>query len=680
MKVNTNIPALKVLNQLTKTNLGLDRSIEKLSSGKRINRAADDAAGLAISEKMRTQINGLATANRNSMDGISLIQTAEGALVEVHSMLHRARELAIQASNGTLGSDDRATISAEISQLKSEIERISKTTEYNGLPLLNGSVDRKTFPTDTDAASLISMSDSVQAADYTFQISEAAKKTEDTGNVVTLFDADGKATTGGTININGEQVVIERGDTSEKVFEKLRNLSNLVSVDLTTRQPFENGSRLTLTAQEYGEKKIEVEGDTALLRLLGLDSQSFNPNSTDAYMSTSTASFTAGSNGTVYINNVEISFLAADTTTDIFNKLKQANIPGVDIALSAGKLSIVSQKPLAIDSKTSADDTLRDNLISQLVAGATALPDTATKSATGKTMDTTTNLTASNIQIVVNGANVGAPISVPSGPLDINALITNLNGMGVPNTTFMMESGKLVAYNTNGDKITIEASGADLSAVNAIGFTDKEVGLQKNLGNLGNDVKVDLNSVVFDISGTAEIEGFPAGTTVSTEGSKIKFTGPSGFELIIENNQKVGNVTMHILESGPLTLQIGANEGQTMEIRIQNLSPKALGIEDVKMGTIEYAEEAIGKIDKAIEIVSVIRSKLGAFQNRLEHTVNSLTTANENMTAALSRIEDVDMAAEMAEYTRANVLAQAGVSILAHANQRPQSILQLLNN
>ncbi|WP_338825224.1 Flagellin [Moorella humiferrea] len=139
MRINQNISALNAYRNLTVTNNALTKSMEKLSSGLRINRAADDAAGLAISEKMRGQIRGLNQAVRNAQDGISLIQTAEGALNETHSILQRMRELAVQSANDTNTDEDRAQLQQEISQLLAEIDRIAQTTQFNTKNLLNGS-------------------------------------------------------------------------------------------------------------------------------------------------------------------------------------------------------------------------------------------------------------------------------------------------------------------------------------------------------------------------------------------------------------------------------------------------------------------------------------------------------------------------------------------------------------
>lgn len=472
MRINHNIPSLRALNQLNKSNSTLDRTLERLSSGLRINRAADDAAGLAITQKMDTQVRGLKQANRNAMDGISLIQTAEGALNEVHSMLQRVRELAVQVSNGIYDPTDRKAVQDEVSQLLSEVQRISDDIEFNETKLLNGDLDRRAFSTNSAIADIVSMSDTVEAGDYTFEVLTAATKSSVvSGAAVTtpagsaLFDSSSKSQVGGTININGEQVKIEVGDTSEQVYAKLRNLASTVDINLvSSTTPYANGAVLTLTHNQFGDEAMNITGDIGLLTAMGLASKS---------------------------------------------------------------------------------------------------------------------------------PTIGKDVVIKS---------------------------------------------ADLTTAN----------------------------------------GWPAGTTYSANGQNIIFESNNNFELRLVSGASKGVVTMNILETGPLDLQIGANEGQFMEVRIQNLSPRALGITDMNLSTAEGAQKAITTVDDAITTVSSVRSKLGAYQNRLEYTISNLGTASENMTASLSRIQDADMAGEMSKFTQQNIIQQAGTSMLAQANQRPQSLLQLL--
>lgn len=515
MRINHNISALKANNQLSKTNTALDSSLEKLSSGYRINSAADDAAGLAISEKMRTQISGLDQASRNASDGISVIQTAEGALVEVESMLQRMRELAVQAANGTYTTSDRVAIQSEIDQLNQEITRISETTEFNTMSLLNGNIDRKSYSSDNNVQ-LVSLSDSVDVGNYGVKITQDARQAVILGNTTAYDDLDTNNTItedmAGSININGESITINEGDTVDQVFEKIRNACDNVNINVFaveedatpgdtnldmggyTSKTLEDGDRLVFVSRDYGSnEKIDIYCDSPdLCKLLGLT-------------------------------------------------IKGASATGIDAKAEV----------------TISSESLFNN--------------TATVSISGN-------------KVTVSDSN------------DFEMV-------------FEVEPGT----------VGTEFTDAKITAANA-----------------------ELTASTIPDAGTAQ------------------------------------SITVSVLDAGPMDLQIGANEGQTMSVRIPKVTPQTLGIDKINIGTADGAQAAIDLLDTAINQVSAIRSKLGAYQNRLEHSISNLDTTQENMTESLSRIEDVDMAEEMAEYTQKNVLAQAGTSMLAQANQRPQSILSLL--
>ena len=483
MRINHNIPALRALHQLNKTNTVLDKTMQKLSSGLRINCAADDAAGLAISQKMDTQVRGLHQANRNAMDGISLIQTAEGALNEVHAMLQRIRELAVQVSNGTYDSTDRRAVNDEVVQLQNEIQRISDHIEFNERKLLNGEIDRRAFPDNEGVVKIISLSDTVSPGSYSIEVTADATK-------ATITGAEGTITAGGsiaesqvgTINLNGEEVRIEKGDTADVVFNKLRDLAETIGANL-------------IAYNDDGSGDADIDGGA-----------------------------------------------------------QQYNFENI----------------LVFEMKEYGSEYKLD-------------------------------LNASNSSL--------------------------LSALGL--------------------STTIET---------------------------GSDAQAKI---------TSSADGFSSTATVSTKGNVITVTDINGFEMKFEAQQGAAALEdnfadVKVLDAGPLDLQIGANEGQFMEIRIQNLSPQALGIDKINLSTSDGAQKAITVVDNAINMISSVRSKLGAYQNRLEHTVANLSVAAENMTASLSRIQDADMAAEMSEYTQKNVISQAGIAMLAQANQRPQQILQLL--
>lgn len=370
MRLGTNMSALVASRYLSKSEKSLQGSLEKLSSGYKINTSKDDAAGMAISEKMKRQIKNLDRASQNSSDGISVAQTAEGALAEIHSMLQRVNELAVQAATESYTDEDRGNIQKEVLAIMDEIDRISDTTEFNNTKLINGDCQRRTY------------------------------ETVDNGS----------------------------GDKMLTSAIKTTYLTNDVK------------------AGDYG---LKLNGD-------------------------GTASF----------------------LTD--------------------------------------------------------------------------------------------------------------------------EDGKRV------------------------GFSD-----------------------------TALIE---------CNDNKVRVTDDSGFEMefTIEDESFSGDVNIELWDIGTMTIQVGANGGETLDMAIAEVSTKALNLDVVDLTTAESAGKAITTIGEAISRISTIRSQLGAYQNRLEYTVSSLDSTEENMTSALSRITDVNMAEEMTTYTTYNVMQQAGVSMVAQANQLPEKILQLL--
>ena len=527
MRINHNIPALIANNQLAATNNNLAKSLQKLSSGKRINKAADDAAGLAISQKMDTQVRGLTQAIRNANDGISVIQTAEGALNEVHSMLQRMRELAVQVSNGTYDEVDRASVQDEINQLNEEIQRISDTTEFNERKLLNGEIDRRAYSTTKDL-NIVSLSDSVNPADYGLTVTQDARQAVLVGAKLkpeASYVTDGKVTevASGTININGEEVTIEAGDTADDVYDKLRELCERVNVDVFT-----------------------------------------------------------------------VSDLTIDTTKADVN----AGYTAETFAFDAKKQLVFCSKEYGSDQKV------------EIYCDSTEL----------KTLLGITNGRAS-------GVDVKAEF-----PLDTE----NLDGDD--------DTDERIGFS---DTATIACKGNVITVTDKDGFEMKFEPIIGAVGTKFRDASVKVG----------------AGDVTPAKDP----TGGKNIEAVV-----------NVLDAGPMDLQIGANEGQMMEIRIPAMTPKALGIDTLNLATADGAQAAITTIDEAVNKVSQMRSKLGAYQNRLEHTVANLGVASENMTESLSRIEDADMAAEMSAYTQTNVLAQAGTSMLAKANEMPNTVLQLL--
>lgn len=488
MRINNNMSAVITNKQLLRTENNLTKSMERLSSGLKINHAKDNPAGMAISNKMQAQIDALDRASSNASDGTSVLQIADGALNETSAILQRMRELSVQAANGTNSLEDKQAIQDEIEALKDEVNRISKDTEYNSKSLLDGSLDTRVY-TDNANVSRVNVSDYVNPGKYEINIKTAATKATDVGINSTGTGAIGAS---GTISINGSSVDIDANDTMAEVYEKIRAAAEVGEAEMKT----DDGTFTGLQASRYGSSAALV-----------------------------------------------ITF--------------------------SGKEGVSTTKDFA-----------------------TAL---------GYTTDLTTD------------AKTGT--------------------------------------------MTYDAAKA---------------------GNSGTDAEVELSAGTA-IAGTTDTSIFSSTATVATDGNRVTITDRDGFSMsFLAKEGKTGKTVFDVTDIGNMTLHIGANEHQNMDVRIQEISCETLYIDDLDVTTVTGADRAISALDDAIAMVSDARSKIGAYENRLEYATSSLDTFEENMTDAMSRLTDVDMAEEMTNYTQYNVLQQAGVSVLSQANDLPQNVLSLL--
>ena len=528
MVVQHNMSALNANRMMNITTSSVSKSTEKLSSGYRINRAADDAAGLSISEKMRSQIRGLSQASTNAQDGISLIQTAEGALNESHSILQRMRELSVQAANGTETDDDREAVNNEIKQLQDELTRISDTTEFNTMKLLDGSLDEGSSSIDYKSS---------QAGAFTTVDGTAGS-----------YEAD--AITG----IKG----LDGKDGDDKVTYKL-----------------------SYTDGDGNAKEITIDF-------------TFVRDETDAAKQTP--------DGKGYL-------VAADGTRYTTAAGAKAATGITDAELSSAILSELKKTDLA--------DTFK-------------ISSTANK----LTFEAKTTGTK---EPVITHAAVG---STKDGVTQADA-VTAITATDATDDTLVLNAASQAAY-TGASTENIEDNIFEVGGKKFLFAT--AAGIEKM------DKKAYSDVTIVETAGAAPA----AGTFIAIKASASEGKG--------------------------MTLQIGANEGQTMDFTIKNMSAKALGVDgnNIDLSTQDSAKKATTTIDSAVKLISAQRSQLGAVQNRLEHTINNLDTAAENTQTAESRIRDTDMAKEMVEYSKNNILLQAGQSMLAQANQSNQGVLSLL--
>ena len=630
MVVQHNMQAANANRMLNVTTSAQSKSTEKLSSGYRINRAADDAAGLTISEKMRKQIRGLDRASTNAEDGVSAVQTAEGALTEVHSMLQRMNELATQSANGTNSTTDRQAIQDEIDQLTTEIDRVSETTKFNETYLLKG---------DTDGAT---SAKNVNAHD-----AGLAGKLVANGDGTSTFKLDKALADGDNVTIAGKKYTIGSTTASTDGFEKLDTLKDKkVSVGDSVTDA--NGNKKTLvdkvanaTAIYKADDKIKIDGKeytiataTELSNATGakLSAADAQQMVSEALANGKEASFTSkkpaagiyGADATVDVKivsnldtNKEVSSLSIATTA------KVSDLKGT--ALAAGDVVSLSGKAITATAKDPANmSTVKDIVKSLQKNDAIQIG--------GKTITISDKTAIGDNKYTVNDA-----LSLLNDKDTVNFdAVTSAEGKAALTVSGLKASTDYTAVDTK-----VAASGDNvISAKDAYSMMAEE--LQK-ASSIGADVAAEVKS---DNSGN--------------------FTIKQG--------------TVDVKEALSFNLHVGADADSTNKITvdIDSMSSAGLGIKGIKADTEQDATYAIDAIADAISQVSSQRSALGAIQNRLEHTINNLDNVVENTTSAESRIRDTDMAEEMVNYSKNNILAQAGQSMLAQANQSNQGVLSLL--
>jgi flagellin len=515
MRINHNINALNAWRSMSETQYSMSKTLEKLSSGLRINRAGDDAAGLAISEKMRGQIRGLNMAVKNAQDAISLIQTAEGALTEVHSILQRMRELAVQAASDTNTNVDRNQIQAEINQLREEIDRIARTTEFNTMKLLDGKIE-------------------------SFRP-----------------QADLKVVTGGNFDLKASQT----GDL--------------------------RGSQLAQSTNIIGNSRVN-------LAILGRN------------LGTLTLSLTGAT----------VAVLAAGTTVFRFTVSNNASFSSYIRTVGGLRFEFI------------VSDTHAGNTISALVNSFRI------------SLATSVNLTFADVNEGSYVVEVGQFTGAGTSALDVR--INYFNRTGLASAPIVNFGDGRAIYGTITGSIRYSATA----------------------GRFVIDIAAGLKGIFF---------------TWSTGVYNINsFGGALPLEEVIDSG--VVRAEERWYEDTSLIFQIGANEGHNMIAGLDDMRAAALALTEGSLRVTDQnsAERTIMLIDAAIHKVSTARARLGAVQNRLEHTISNLGVAAENLTAAESRIRDADMAKEMMEFTKQQILMQSSMAMLAQSNALPQTVLQLL--
>ena len=645
MVVQHNMQAANANRMLGITSGAQAKSTEKLSSGYKINRAADDAAGLTISEKMRKQIRGLDKASSNAQDGVSAVQTAEGALTEVHSMLQRMNELATQAANGTNSDTDRSSIQDEIDQLTTEIDRVSETTKFNETYLLKGNVD--------------GTSSDVKVAAHDAGL---AGKLTDKGNGTTVFNLDKELANGDKVTIAGKQYTI--GTTGKGSVADPSTL-NTKTDGYAKKDAGVFADTTTLAAGD----SITTDGNTYILTdKLSVDSLSLAAGDTYKIGETS---YTVAADGTTGDKDESLAAIKAalaegKQVTGTSVKVSPIKDDGtLDTAAAVTNVNIVSSLEKGEISVNALKDTKIATVLGAINGSTTAVKagDSITKAGVTTSATEATPTAAKEVYKDIQGLNAGNKVRIGTGA-DAKTYTIVADDADEDTSTYKATKDTILSKIKDGDAVNYGANDVALTAANA----KTVIG---DIGSTGTDGDVITAKQAYakmaDELQKASSIGTDTAAKVTNDG-KGKFTIQQG--------------TVSVKDSLSFSLHVGADADMTNKITVdvESMSAAGLGIKGLNVnddnGTA--ATYAIDSIADAISKVSAQRSALGAVQNRLEHTIDNLDNVSENTSSAESRIRDTDMAKEMVNYSKNNILAQAGQSMLAQANQSNQGVLSLL--
>ncbi len=754
--INTNIMAIDTQINLGKANDALQVSLKRLASGLRINSAADDASGLAISEKMRAQISGLHRATLNAQDGISLLQTAEGALKEVHGILQRMRELAVQAANGTLTATDRVEIQKEIQQLKAEIDRISTATEFNTKKLLNGDA-AALWSTDAPNKVEAIIRDVVMEGNFKLQVSATPGQnqvmktdiftlregaigiglvtTSYTNEIKDLADPvavpagkykldlysagaslpDGSASAVAKYAQSGSgwtDVVAVKGESASKTaYIAVRvvgfassNTSHVASAGVSVEYKI-----ITMSGGESDWIAATVNSDgvvTAVIDAAGvvvdfnstsnLTNITLNEGDTLLVQATTSAAFTEG--GVRVTDTAGTSLLSP--IWDVKNiSTGSTDVYFVTLDTETGNLNVGTFKVDWQDSITEIGSDPTDPLF-EIVGGGGVATSTTRLRDISKFYDPDGNFILSTPQklTVWNGPNsydiyLDADDTIGEVAQKIRDAIVKGLGLGTDAPAevqrHIAEYISIPGKNESAVKGTIVIRSPMVGEAGEITISGDE--------NLIKALSIEVIQEAVNPQTTVEVRNahtndYIGEDTVSDgvlrgiiKGVDVKISPEVGINVEWDsNNDSFKFVSadketfyLHVVDYS-INFHIGANQNQVMSTVIGRMDTVALGVDNLLVVDAKHAEAAISKVDRAIQIVSSERGKIGAIINRLQKTISNLNIQRENMMASESRIRDLDMAAETSEFTKYQILSQTAMAMLAQANTIPQQVLQLL--
>ncbi|MDO9103931.1 MAG: flagellin [Methylovulum sp.] len=704
--VNTNISSLNAQRNLGKSQMTQQTAMQRLSSGLRINSAKDDAAGLSISDRMTSQIKGLNQATRNANDGISLAQTAEGALGEITNNLQRLRELSVQSANATNTSTDRAAIQQEADQLLQEIDRVAGQTEFNGTKLLDGSFKDQSFQIGANAGQTISIGMTRSKTD-TLGTGDASSITGRASASIAGDSATPPLMVAGDVSLNGVTIgsSVATADNKSFSFNGASAISKVAAFNAASDQ---TGVTATVNATEVEGRAMTGAATDGVLVINGVSTSAvFTTTDTSATRQSVitainslsdqtgvTAVDTGTDAGGVKLvaadgRNITVGFDNSGSTTAMTAASTGLAFNGTDLTTPTDKADAGYQTFFGTYTLSSAKDIKIDEgtgTISNtgLQAG-TYSPQVAYTSSAA--LGTNTAFAAGDFKI--NGVLIGATLASAdkaSSTLKDNSAISKAAAIN----SISAQTGVSAKVNTNTTLGTVQSAGATgVISINGV-----------NTGTIttsGTDFAGDRASVVQAINAISGQTGVTAvDTNDNSKGIKLQatdgrnivvdaatggFAGDGSDNGLIADGTYTGSVTLSSatsfkIESGTTGTDVTTTLG--LEVGTYGSGKSGQALNTIDLTTAEGATAALTAIDNALASVNSSRGTLGAVQNRFTSTISSLQTTSENLTSARSRIQDADFAAESAELSRSQVLQQAGTAMLAQANTSSQGVLSLL--
>ena len=705
--INTNIAALGARYNLSVVNNEMETAMARLSSGLRINSAGDDAAGLAIVSRMESQIRGLSQAVRNANDGISLMQTTEGAVNEVSNMLQRMRELAVQASSGTNNPSDQAALDLEVQQLKTEIDRIAATTQFNSQNVLDGTFNKTlqigdkaghSLDIKIDAVSTNALGMAGSSFDSNTLVGERIAVTAAAGGDLLLDYSAGIQE--GDIKINGQDVgAIADAADMEAILKAIND-----NVDNVTATAFN-----TVVAKQAGHGVNDGSGAATGLIIstqeMGASAATSYTISTSENMAELIANINNETGGVVKASQNSDGKLVLSNDTGATIRVHDNTSSGAtDYSSASGfvnadvdyggfiKMDSDDGNPIRIErgNTHATAEGLDADLAALGFRENTSETDDDAYTLTGIALtDTTTAWGQSDIKI--NGVEIyDADIATTSFQGKLDAINNFSEETGVVATAVIdhlfdfsaisFTAGELIFI--NGTSVAAGASiGALVTNINAsagpVGVTATRKG--DNILITGEHQEVTFRNTAAGgvATSTAKYFGATIAGQTGTDAVTLEITGRIRLDSIANNPIQVELGDSHtVAEHGLLEANVGAADFQVNEATLGVSGGSTVA--GLSVATGSAAASALKTLDNAINKVDSIRSQLGALNNRLDYTVTNLSNIVLNTEAARSQIQDADFSTETTRLTKSQILTQAATSMLAQANQSKQSILSLL--